>query len=140
MSCPDELALSIYADGELPEARARRVAAHLEGCASCRALLASLEQENAVLMEALGEEEAVALSWDEAASGTSGTSATAWVLGAAALAALTPFLVDWMWQATPSLPVGLGWLGRFGGLGGVYSLSSGLVSFIVGGQDMLVTS
>ena len=59
MSCPDELTLSIYADGELPEARARRVAAHLEGCASCRALVASLEQENAVLMEALGEEEAV---------------------------------------------------------------------------------
>jgi len=140
MSCPDELALSIYADGELPEARARRVAAHLEGCASCRALVASLEQENAVLMEALGEEEAVALSWDGAASGTSGSSAGAWVLGAAALAALAPFLVDWMWQATPSLPVGLGWLGRFGGLGGVYSLSSGLVSFIVGGQDMLVTS
>lgn len=55
MSCPDELTLSIYADGELPGAEARHVAAHLKGCATCKALLASLQQENAVLTEALGE-------------------------------------------------------------------------------------
>ena len=149
MSCPDELTLSIYADGELPEAGARRVTTHLEGCASCRALLASLELENAVIRESLGEDEGVALSWDAgslaippvvARPTASDRSATAWVWGAAALVALAPFLVDWIWQAMPSLPAGLGWLARFGGPGGVYSLSSGLVSFIVGGQDMLVRS
>ncbi len=143
MSCPDELTLSIYADGELAEASAGRVVAHLEECARCRSLFASLEQENAVLRQTLGQEEAVAWSWDSGSLGAAPAVASpgvAWVLGAAAMAAMAPLLVDWMWQATPSLPVGLGWLGRFGGLGGAYSLSSGLVSFVVGGQDMLVSS
>ena len=53
MSCPNELTLSIHADGELPQAEARAVAAHLEGCASCRALSASLEQETVLLSEVL---------------------------------------------------------------------------------------
>jgi anti-sigma factor RsiW len=141
MSCPDELTLSIYADGELATAEARGVADHLQACADCGALLASLQQENLVLKAALGEEEAVALSWHAGARARVATrSASAWVWGAIAAAALAPFLVDFVWQATPSLPVGLGWLGRFGGLSGVYSLSSGLMSFIVGGQDMLVSS
>jgi len=33
MSCPNELTLSIYADGELPAEEAHRVVDHLEGCA-----------------------------------------------------------------------------------------------------------
>jgi anti-sigma factor RsiW/cytoskeletal protein CcmA (bactofilin family) len=132
MSCPTELTLSIYADGELPAEEARRVVAHLETCPGCRALSAALEQENAVLMEVLGEEEPVAVGL---ASGSS-----SWVWGAIAAAALTPVLLDWVWQATPSLPASLGWLGRFGGLGGVFSLSRGLVELIAGGQDMLISS
>jgi cytoskeletal protein CcmA (bactofilin family) len=137
MSCPNELTLSIYADGELPAEEAHRVVDHLEGCADCRALFAALEQENAVLMEVLGEEEAVGVGL---AAPSPSTSASSWVWGAIAAAALAPVMLDWVWQATPSLPAGLAWLGNFGGIGGVYSLSSGLASLIVGGQDMLVSS
>ncbi len=103
MSCPNELTLSIYADGELPANEARLIAAHMETCAACQARFASLAQENVVLREALGA-------------------------------------LDWLWQATPTLPAGFRWVGNLGGLGGAYSLSRGLVELTVGGQDMLVSS
>lgn len=149
MSCPTELTLSIHADGELSEQEAHRVIAHLEACPDCRASFAGLERENAVLMEALGEEEAVAvgLATDSlvtesptAKASPSGASASTWVWGAIAAAAFAPAILQWVWQAAPSLPAGLGWLGNLGGLGGAVSLSRGLVELIVGGQDMLVSS
>ena len=136
MSCPDELTLSIYADDELPASEAGSVAAHIEGCATCRTLFASLRQENALLMEVLSEEPAIASSWNAKPS----TSAAPWVWGAVALAAFAPFLLDWVWQSTPTLPAGLRWVGALGGVGGAVSLSRGLFEFFLGGQDMLVTS
>ncbi|KPK13676.1 MAG: hypothetical protein AMJ62_14765 [Myxococcales bacterium SG8_38] len=146
MSCPTELTLSIHADGELPEEEIHRVAAHLEGCADCRALAASLERENEVLREVLGEEEAMPLSppAGSLAAGShatsSSTSASRWVYGAIASAALAPLMLDFAWRATPSLPAGLGWLGNLGGAGGVFSLSRVLVELTVGGEDMLISS
>ncbi|MDH3656219.1 MAG: zf-HC2 domain-containing protein [Myxococcales bacterium] len=144
MSCPTELTLSIYADGELPEHEAHRIVAHLEACAACSALFTALEQENVVLMEVLGEEEAVTVSLPAAFStsslSASGSSASSWVLGAVAAAALAPVMLDWVWQATPTLPAGVGWVINLGGLGGVFSISRGLAQLFVGGQDMLVSS
>ncbi|MGB5523985.1 MAG: zf-HC2 domain-containing protein, partial [Polyangiales bacterium] len=134
MSCPTELTLSIYADGELPEHEAHRIVAHLEACATCSALFTALEQENVVLMEVLGEEETVTVSLPAA------SSASSWVWGAVAAAALAPVMLDWLWQATPSLPAGVGWVSGFGGLGGLISISRGLVQLFGGGQDMLVSS
>ena len=139
MTCPTELTLSTYADGELPEDEAHRIVAHLDTCAACSALLASLEEENAVLMEVLGEEEAVAIRLP-AASLASGASASSWVWGAVAAAALAPVMLDWLWQATPTLPVGVRWVSGFGGLGGLFSISRGLAELFLGGQDMLVSS
>jgi hypothetical protein len=43
MKCLDEGTLQAYLDSELPEARIRRAADHLEGCAHCRERLARLE-------------------------------------------------------------------------------------------------
>ncbi len=92
MSCPTELTLSIYADGELPEHEAHRIVAHLQACATCSALFTALERENVVLMEVLGEEEAVAVSLPAASStspaSASGRSASSWLWGAVAAAAL----------------------------------------------------
>lgn len=133
MSCPDELTLSIYADGELPPEEARRIAAHLEGCATCSALFGSLEQENTLLREALGEE----MTSRDLARGDSGA---AWVWGAVAAAALLPVALDWIWYATPTLPEGLAWMGTLGGYGGAVSVSRGLFQLFLGGQDMLATS
>ncbi len=144
MSCPTELTLSIYADGELPIEDARRVQAHVEGCAGCQTLFSALEQENAVLIEVLGEEQATAADLVATAptssASTAGASASGWVWGAVAAALLTPFMLEWLWQATPSLPAGLRWIGNFGGLGGAFSLSRSALGLIVGGQDMLVSS
>jgi hypothetical protein len=41
---PSERTLSRYSDGELTGLRAKRVAAHLEGCADCRAVVASFRE------------------------------------------------------------------------------------------------
>ncbi len=144
MSCPTELTLSIHADGELPEHEARRIVAHLETCATCGALFTALERENAVLMEVLGEEESVTVGLPAASStspaSSSGTSASSWVWGAVAAAALAPVMLDWLWQATPTLPTGVAWVSNFGGFGGLFSISRGLAQLIVGGQDMLISS
>lgn len=134
MTCPDELTLSIYADGELSPGEAQPIAAHLEGCATCGALLGSLEQENVVLRGALREEAAPASDLARHESGA------AWVWGAIAAAALLPIALDWIWQAMPSLPTGLAWVGTLGGYGGAVSVSRGLFQLFLGGQDMLVTS
>ncbi len=144
MSCPTELTLSIYADGELPEHEAHRIVAHLEACATCSALFTALEQENAVLMEVLGEEEAVTVVLPAASStssgSASGSSASSWVWGAVAAAALAPVMLNWLWQTTPSLPAGVGWVSGFGGLGGLISILRGLAQLFGGGQDMWVSS
>ena len=144
MSCPTELTLSIYADGELAEHEAHGIVAHLGTCAACRTLFTALEQENAVLMEALGEEEAATIRLPAASSlssaSASGSSASSWVWSAVAAAALAPLMLDWLWQATPTLPTGVGWVSSLGGLGGLVSISRRLAQLFVGGQDMLVSS
>ncbi len=133
MSCPNELALSIYADGELAPNEARDVVAHLDGCADCRTLLASLQQENSLLREVLTEEPV-------AKAAASRPHASAWLGATIALAALVPVMMQWLWQAAPSLPPGFRWIGNFGLVEGTYSLSRGLVELAVGGQDMWISS
>ena len=146
MSCPDELGLSIYADGELPEAEALELEAHVGRCVSCQVLLGALRQENVLLREALGEDVAVASQWDAdtvvavQAAGSESRSRSAWLWGAIAVAALTPALLDWAWTASPSLPGELAWIGAIGGYGSALSLSGALLEILTGGQDMLVTS
>lgn len=149
MSCPNELMLSMYADGELPADQARNVVVHLKACAHCQALAGALRQENALLKEVLAEEAAAVSSWAATplpaapaheTAPRAGGSASSWLWGAIAIAVLTPFMLDWAWQATPSLPTGLRWLGSFGGISGIYSISGGLVSLLAGGQDMLFSS
>ena len=148
MSCPDELTLCMHSDRELSADEASHVAHHLETCAHCRALLASLEQESAVLSRALREQESPSAelwAWRGPVGSDRGTaiheatwrgSPWPWMIGLAALVAVAPLMLDWLWQATPSLPPGFRWLGHLGGVGGMISISSGLASLLVGGQDM----
>jgi cytoskeletal protein CcmA (bactofilin family) len=144
MSCPNELTLSIYAEGELSAEEARHVVAHVETCAECRAMVTGLERENAVLRSVLGEEEAVAVGLTGVAPAVvpsqSSASASSWLWGAIAAAAFVPLMLQRLWQSAPSLPPGLAWLGNFGGVGEMFSLSRGLTELTVGGQDMLVSS
>ena len=152
MSCPDELTLCVHADRELSTEEALRVAHHLETCADCRALLASLEQENTALRGALCEQESTSVglvAWRGPVSSDRGTathettwggSPWPWMVGLAALVAVAPLMLDWVWHATPSLPTGFRWLGSLGGVGGVVSISSGLASLLGGGQEMLLSS
>ena len=148
--CPDELTLSIYADGELSGDEAARVGRHLDGCAACTTLLRSVEGENEMLREVLLESVSDALPETEFAV-DSGASKhvefgvrprdARWAIAAAiAIAALTPFALEWAWQAVPSLPAELSWVGSVGSYGGAMSLSQALVRFFVGGQDMILSS
>lgn len=55
MNCPDEIALTGFCDGELVDDARAAIEHHLTGCARCRDLLAALQQENSVLVQALQE-------------------------------------------------------------------------------------
>jgi anti-sigma factor RsiW len=88
MKCLDEGTLQAYLDSELPEARMRRAAGHLEACAPCRDRRGRLEatagRVNAWL-EALAPEDLPAL--DEAVPRTAAkTSGLRWRWAAVALA------------------------------------------------------
>jgi hypothetical protein len=52
----DEIVCLLYLEGQLDPARSRELAAHVEGCASCRDLLHALERETTLLSAALTEE------------------------------------------------------------------------------------
>jgi anti-sigma factor RsiW/cytoskeletal protein CcmA (bactofilin family) len=51
--CQTEFKLSMFADGELPEAEARSVAVHLKGCSGCRTRVESLQAESRMLVQCL---------------------------------------------------------------------------------------
>lgn len=57
--CPDNLTLSVFADGELGRRLSRRVSRHLSSCQKCRALTAALKEENAAIGLALDTEDRV---------------------------------------------------------------------------------
>jgi cytoskeletal protein CcmA (bactofilin family) len=52
----DEMACLLYIEGQLDPARAREMAAHVGGCASCRDLLHALQRETNLLSSALTED------------------------------------------------------------------------------------
>ncbi len=52
----DEMACLLYLEGQLDAARSRELAAHVQGCASCRELLHALQHETALLSSALTED------------------------------------------------------------------------------------
>jgi hypothetical protein len=51
----DEMACLLYLDEQLDPMRSRELAAHVEGCAGCRALLRALERETTLFSSALTE-------------------------------------------------------------------------------------
>jgi hypothetical protein len=68
LKCIDEGTLQAYLDSELPEARMRRAAGHLEGCVDCRGRLEQLQASGECVnawLHALAPEDLAAL--DEAA-------------------------------------------------------------------------
>ena len=52
-SCPDPSRLVAFHHGALPEAEAERIAAHLEGCERCEALMRDLDGESSTMLGAL---------------------------------------------------------------------------------------
>lgn len=58
MRCYDREILSRYQDGSLRDAESRRIAAHLDGCASCRETLRSLGRAGLFLRIAVGSHKA----------------------------------------------------------------------------------
>lgn len=134
MTCPSELQLSIYADGELPEVEAQLLSAHLEACPGCRGVFDSLRVENASLMEAFREEERSMPRLHASSVSKS------WVWALVAAAAATPLFFEMAWQSLPSLPAGFHWLGELGGPGGIWALFRTLSEQLVGGEDMWASS
>ncbi len=53
MTCPEELTLLVFADGELDSTGAAEVERHLATCAACRGALSALRAEDALLAEAV---------------------------------------------------------------------------------------
>jgi len=134
-SCPDELTLSVFADGELLGRDGEAVKAHVQECTGCSALVASLRGENLVLREVLAEERL-----DRAVVPPHVARPGMGIAAAIVIAVLTPFALEWAWQSLPTLPAELAWLSSFGSYGSAMSLSGRLVRFFVGGEDMVVSS
>jgi anti-sigma factor RsiW/cytoskeletal protein CcmA (bactofilin family) len=55
MSCPNEITLCAYVDGELPAPRVRHLESHLVTCLDCRGRVLALREEAALLADALHE-------------------------------------------------------------------------------------
>jgi cytoskeletal protein CcmA (bactofilin family) len=53
VTCPDELTVMMFADGEVDDGRRREIQAHLVACARCSTLAASLRSETAILRSLL---------------------------------------------------------------------------------------
>jgi cytoskeletal protein CcmA (bactofilin family) len=107
MSCPAEIALSVYADGETePEAR-RTLEAHLIGCEPCRARVLALRDEMAWLGDALHDREPQAVRLPPRRVPARGLALGAGP--AVAAAALVATAIGWLLD-TLQLPPGLSWL------------------------------
>jgi len=87
----DEVTGLLYIEGQLEQAAARDVVAHLEQCSSCRRLLDSLKRESLLLRQALVEEEDEAIPARLLAPRVSEGLSWGWlaVLGLAGLGAYT---------------------------------------------------
>src|SRR5688572_20508486 len=53
MRCPGEFTCALFAEGELPDAEARRVAVHAESCEACDRLISALRGESRMLVQCL---------------------------------------------------------------------------------------
>lgn len=110
-SCPEELELSMYADGALDAAAATRLHAHLESCRTCRDCVGALTRERALIRAALDENEQSieipALPALTAGSG-GGLPAAALVIALASSSLLLTDLLPGL-----RLPPSLAWLNPF---------------------------
>lgn len=110
MSCPSELTLSIYADGELATAERRPLEAHLIRCEGCRGRVLALREEAELLGNALlGRERQPARLPARPAA------ARGLALGAGpalAVAALIAAVVGWILESR-LVPSGIGWINPF---------------------------
>lgn len=111
MTCPSELNLSMYADGELRGAEVSVTEAHLSRCAMCRARLDGLRTEVAVVTAALAHEmEQVSVpAFEGPVSHGALAAAAAFLLVGAALVSAMPVLI------AVSLPAPLTWLNPLDG-------------------------
>ena len=119
MICPTELQCSTYADGELPEGEARRVAEHLETCGPCRRLVDALVAERQVLVRCFQDTEFLEFELEDSDTAPAATGAriSLWQFAAAvvAIAALIRPVFDVL--AGFELPDNLDWLNPFSSSG-----------------------
>ncbi|MFQ5528438.1 MAG: zf-HC2 domain-containing protein [Thermoanaerobaculia bacterium] len=128
MKCPDDLELSIHADGELAPAEAAAVERHVEDCRRCAAAIADLRGENQALRDALE-------TWPGGRSTFLGPAGLA--AGLAALVSLgTLASLGWSLWST-SLPA---WLNPLSAEGGInLAFNGGVLLGRIGGELMKQT-
>jgi len=109
MTCPSELILSLYADGELPTQDVASIDAHLADCGDCRTRLAALRAEVAIMAAALGRDAElhVVPAFERPASYGVMAATAILLLAATGLISATPALIGF------SLPAPLAWLNPF---------------------------
>ena len=107
MSCPPELRLSIYADGEVGGDERRALEAHLIGCEACRGRVLALREEAEWLADALQERPPRAARLPSRAAPARGLALGG--LPALAAAALVAAVLGWLLEAR-LVPAAIGWL------------------------------
>ncbi|MBN2317485.1 MAG: zf-HC2 domain-containing protein [Acidobacteria bacterium] len=136
MICPDDFTLSQYADGELPEDEAGKLAAHFEVCAVCRKRALAFEAETRLLAESLQEIEL----WEpEPETVRRKIPGTAWISRLAfplfAIAVLLRSGIDFILDK--ELPPVLDWLHPFSLSGFLNLIATGFFYFLEKGRGIM---
>ena len=117
MSCPTELALSMFADDALEARDAAELDTHLAGCERCRALVAALRDEVRMLRKALAHDPAAVAvpHFSRPATPAAIVAGVAATLGIAALSSTARGLID------AAVPDAVKWFNPFD-IGGLVNL------------------
>lgn len=138
MRCPDELELSMYADGALAHTDADRVRAHADACPECAGLLSALAEEEAALRAALtAHEDPIEVPDFRAAPPGGVVSAAALLI---ALASSSLVLANLALLAAPRLPEPFVWLNPFTPARLVDLLLGLLITTAMEGHSMLTST
>jgi hypothetical protein len=135
MKCPTEFECSVFVDGEMPETEARQIHLHLDTCADCTRLIATLRSENRVLVQCLQEADFDETSVPEFASTPEPVSLLKWGMGVGGVALAYKITTGLLFGFR--LPAEFAWLRDGGLLANLSWIVNGLTYAVDNANDLV---